>query len=271
MRDCRLTFGSKDAKITAYTDADYTQQSDHHLISGYYLQFGASTISWSLKKQNIVALLSTEAKYIGHTCAVKEISWIWNFWAEIDRKLIFNLILLKANNQGAIELSNNNKSHTHIKHISVCYHFIHKAFENRSLDIQYVPTDENVMDIFTKALARPLPEKSRWMLEIHYTWGGVLKSGQACFYSWMFFIYFSFTSLSYPTIDSASSSYLKLRHTLNIYSLSFDMNQHSFSLSYFSFSPAHSVTHATLWAYKVIVVFSVWVAHWPNTTPVQQS
>lgn len=192
MRDCRLTFGSKDAKITAYTDADYTQQSDHHLISGYYLQFGASTISWSLKKQNIVALLSTEAKYIGHTCAVKEISWIWNFWAEIDRKLIFNLILLKANNQGAIELSNNNKSHTHIKHISVCYHFIHKAFENRSLDIQYVPTDENVMDIFTKALARPLPEKSRWMLEIHYTWGGVLKSGQACFYSWMFFIYFSF-------------------------------------------------------------------------------
>ena len=76
MRDCWLTFGSKDAKITAYTDADYTQQSDHHLISGYNLQFGASTISWSLKKQNIFTLLSTETKYIGHTCAVKEISWI---------------------------------------------------------------------------------------------------------------------------------------------------------------------------------------------------
>lgn len=45
MRDCWLTFGGKDAKIVAYMDTDYAQQSDCHLISGYCLQFRASAIS----------------------------------------------------------------------------------------------------------------------------------------------------------------------------------------------------------------------------------
>ena len=66
-------FSSKNAKILTYTDADYAQQADHHLISGYCLIFRAGAISWSLKKQNIITLSSTEAEYIRHTNAVKEI------------------------------------------------------------------------------------------------------------------------------------------------------------------------------------------------------
>ena len=69
-------FGGKNAEILAYTDTDYTQQADCHSILGYCLIFGARAISWSLKKQNIITLSSTEAEYIGHTNAVKEILWI---------------------------------------------------------------------------------------------------------------------------------------------------------------------------------------------------
>ena len=151
-----------------YTDADYAQQADHHLISGYCLIFGAGAISWSLKTQNIVTLSSTKAKYIGHTNATKEILWICNFWAEIKGKLIFDLTLLRANNQGAIQLSNNNKFHTCTKHIDVHYHFIHEALKNQLLEIKYVPTDENIVDIFTKLLSRPLFEKFTEMLGLSY-------------------------------------------------------------------------------------------------------
>ena len=161
-------FSGKNAEILAYTDADYTQQADRHSISGYCLIFGARAISWSSKKQNIITLSSTEAKYIGHTNTAKEILWIRNFWAKINGKSIFNLILLKANNQGAIQLSNNNKFHTHMKHINIHYHFIHKALENKLLEINYVPTDENIADIFTKPLSRPLFEKFRKMLGLSY-------------------------------------------------------------------------------------------------------
>ena len=112
MQNCWLMFSGKDTKILTYTDANYAQQANCHSISGYCLIFGAGAISWSSKKQNIVTLSSTKAEYIGHTIAVKEILGIRNFWAKINRKLIFNLTLLRADNQGAIQLSNNNKFHT---------------------------------------------------------------------------------------------------------------------------------------------------------------
>ena len=54
------------------------------------------------------------------------------------------------------------------KHIDVCYHFIHEALENKLLEIKYVPTDENIVDIFTKPLSRPLFEKFRKMLGLSY-------------------------------------------------------------------------------------------------------
>ena len=167
-RKCWLTFGGKDAKILAYTDADYVQQADRHLISGYCLIFGAGAISWSSKKQNIVTLSSTEAEYVGHINAAKEILWIRNFWAKINRKSIFDLTLLRANNQGAIQLSNNNKFHARTKHIDVRYHFIREALENKLLEIKYVPTDENIVDMFTKPLSRPIFEKFREMLGLSY-------------------------------------------------------------------------------------------------------
>ena len=168
-QNCWLTFSGKNVEILMYTDADYAQQANHHLILGYCLIFGARAISWSLKKQNIVTLSSTEAEYVRHTNTAKEILWIRNFWAEINGKLIFNLILLKANNQGTIQLSNNNKFHTCMKHIDVRYHFIHEALENKLLEIKYVPTDENIADIFTKPLSRPLFKKFRKMLGLSYT------------------------------------------------------------------------------------------------------
>ena len=76
--------------------------------------------------------------------------------------------MLRADNQGAIQLSNNNKFHACTKHIDVHYHFIREALENKLLEIKYVPTDENIVDIFTKLLSRPLFKKFREMLGLSY-------------------------------------------------------------------------------------------------------
>ena len=75
MRNCWLMFSGKNVEILAHTDTNYAQQADRHSILGYCLIFRARAISWSSKKQNIVTLSSTEAKYVGHTNAVKEILW----------------------------------------------------------------------------------------------------------------------------------------------------------------------------------------------------
>ena len=60
-----------------------------------------------------------------------------------------------CDNQGAIALSKDNKFHSRTKHIDLHYHFIREAVDEGKINVQYIPTAENVSDIFTKALPRP--------------------------------------------------------------------------------------------------------------------
>jgi len=52
-------------------------------------------------------------------------------------------------------LAKDNKFHLKTKHIDLHYHFIHEAVEEGKIDMKYVPTSDNVADIFTKPLAKP--------------------------------------------------------------------------------------------------------------------
>jgi len=140
--------------VEGYCDADWASQKHRHSISGYSFHFGCGAISWSLKKQHIVVLSSTEAEYIAQTHAAKEALWLQSFIDEMrgpqDRPITIN-----CDNQGAISLAKDNKYHSRTKHIDLWYHFICKAVENGKFLVTYIPTDKNLSDIFTKALARP--------------------------------------------------------------------------------------------------------------------
>jgi hypothetical protein len=109
---------------------------------------------WSSKKQNIIALSSTEAEYIAETHAVKEAIWLQTFINEVvgtDK----DPLTVMADNQGAIALAKDNKFHSQTKHIDLRYHFVREAVEKGKITMQYIPTSENVADIFTKALLKP--------------------------------------------------------------------------------------------------------------------
>ena len=110
-KDLWLTFGGTEKdKVEGYCDANWVSQQHCHLILGFSFHFGEGAISWSLKKQGIVALLSTEAKYIAQTHAAKEAIWLRNFINEIQGKLSRPL-MMSCNNQGAIMLAKDNKFH----------------------------------------------------------------------------------------------------------------------------------------------------------------
>ena len=50
-----------------------------------------------------------------------------------------------------IALVKDNKFHARTKHIDLHYHFVCEAVEDGKIKMEYIPTSENVMDIFTKA------------------------------------------------------------------------------------------------------------------------
>ena len=60
-----------------------------------------------------------------------------------------------GDNQGAIVLAKDNKFHSRTKHIDLQYHFICEAVDEGKIKMKYIPTADNVADIFMKALGKP--------------------------------------------------------------------------------------------------------------------
>ena len=63
-------------------------------------------------------------------------------------------MLLNVDNKGAIDLCKNPVHHQRSKHIDIKYHFIRSKIFDGSFVLQYVPSKENVADIFTKACSK---------------------------------------------------------------------------------------------------------------------
>ena len=155
MKNHWLTFGGKEkGTIQGFCDANWASQHHRHSISGFSFHFGQGAVSWSSKKQAVVALSSTEPEYIAQTHGAKEAIWIRNFVTEIQGKTQGSLTMF-CDSQGAITLSKDNKFHSRMKHIDLRYHFIREAVDEGKINVLYLPTADNVADIFTKALARP--------------------------------------------------------------------------------------------------------------------
>jgi|ERR1700722_4537967 len=118
------------------------------------MQFGHGMVTWSSKRQAIVVLSSTESEYIGLTHVLKEILWVRQFLGKLISKFTMPTKLL-SDNQGAITLAKNNKFHAQSKHIDIRYHFIREAIIAKLTEVTYMPTIDNIANIFTKVLAVP--------------------------------------------------------------------------------------------------------------------
>jgi hypothetical protein len=153
-KEMKLTFGTQTNGLTGYTDADWASQDHRHSTSGYIFLIDGGAISWSSKKQPVVALSSTEAEFIAATHAAKELMWIRFIVGEIARPLT-SPTTLYCDNQSAIALTRDGVYHARSKHIDVRFMFIRDAASRDLIKLDYCPTNEMTADIFTKALARP--------------------------------------------------------------------------------------------------------------------
>ena len=138
--------------LYGYTDADWAgSATDRRSTSGYVFSFGSGAITWSSKKQPTVALSSTEAEYRGAAVAACEVAWLnkllHDFGLQAHRKVV-----LYCDNLSSIQLARNPVFHARTKHIEVHYHFIREKVLSGEIDLEYVNTEEQVADIFTKAL-----------------------------------------------------------------------------------------------------------------------
>jgi len=108
-------------------------------------------VSWSLKKQELVTLSTTEAEYVAATHAAKEAVWLRRLIGELF-STVTEPTTLFGDNQSAIALAHGGQYHARTKHIDIRYHFIRYIIEAGSIKLIYCPTDDQTADTLTKAL-----------------------------------------------------------------------------------------------------------------------
>jgi hypothetical protein len=155
-KDWWLVLGGQQEKIIRYSDADGMSNEDRHAISGYAFLIDGGAVSWSAKQQDIVALSTTEAKYVAATHTAKEALWLQSFIGELfGPKINSKPMTLLSDNQSAIALTKDSQFHAHSKHIDIRYHFIRWIMNNGKIALEYCPIDDMAADILTKALPSP--------------------------------------------------------------------------------------------------------------------
>jgi hypothetical protein len=148
--------GGQQEKIIGYTDADGMSNEDRHAISGYAFLIDRGAVSWSAKRQDIVALSTTEAEYVAATHVAKETLWLRSFIGELfGPQANLKPMTLLSNNQSAIALTKDSQFHARSKHIDIRYHFIRWIVNDGKIALEYYPTDDMAADILTKALLSP--------------------------------------------------------------------------------------------------------------------
>ena len=140
-----------DLTLCVYSDADFAGNRDDRKSSGAYVfAIGIGAVTWSAKKQRVVALSTLEAEYIAMSEAAREATWVLRVLNELGANIRF--IIIFADSQGAIALTKNPVFHNRSKHIEIQYHYTREKVANGEIQIAYISTKKMVADALTKPL-----------------------------------------------------------------------------------------------------------------------
>jgi hypothetical protein len=117
---------------------------------------GEALISWRSYKQRSVATSTTEAEYMALSDASRQLIWLRNAIHKLERKPKLSFIL-HGDNNGSLSLVKNPVFHKRSKHIDLHFHFVRERYEDKLFELEYISTNENVADLFTKGLDKGKP------------------------------------------------------------------------------------------------------------------
>jgi hypothetical protein len=138
-----------------YSDADWSGCLDSRgSITGTIFILYGGPIAWSSHRQKCISTSTVEAEYVAASEATKEAVWIRRILQDfrIDNG---EPIIIKSDNQGAIQLTCHLAQRQRTKHINITYHFIRSKQEYREIDIQFVNSEHQWADFLTKPLLSP--------------------------------------------------------------------------------------------------------------------
>lgn len=138
----------------AYLDAGWIYDKDESRSQyGFTIFHGPNLISWTSRKQKVVARSNTVAEYRALAYTTTELLWIQHLLRDLHVKLQQSPIIF-CDNVGTTFMCKNPVISSRSKHIAHDFHFVLEQVESRALHISHVSSIDQLADIFTKPLIK---------------------------------------------------------------------------------------------------------------------
>ena len=157
--DKGISYSAKKEKdgihLEEYCDADFAgDEENRKSTSGFIILLGGGPVSWSSKKQTVVAQSTTEAEYVSAAHCCQEMKYIKNLIEEMmDEEVKMTLYI---NNQSTVKMIKPGQTTRKSKYIDVKYHFIVDELRKNWFNLKWCETKQHLADILTKPLNNPV-------------------------------------------------------------------------------------------------------------------
>lgn len=150
-----ITYGDSGngMKLIGYTDADYARDIDtRRSTTGYAFKIGNGIVTWRSQRQKTIALSTTEAEFMAICDGAKEAIWLRQLLKDIgyEQKEATTLMI---DNLSAIRLVQNPELHHRTKHIDIRLFFVRDVYQEDTINLKHVESENQLADAFTKPLA----------------------------------------------------------------------------------------------------------------------
>jgi len=119
---------------------------------------GPCLVSWAIKKQNSVAMSTAEAEYEAAASCCAQLLWIKQQLK--DFCVDTGCIPIHCDNTSSSNIFKNPCQHKRTKHIDIRHHFLRDNVEKGLISMNFYTTENQITDIFTKALSREQFERN---------------------------------------------------------------------------------------------------------------
>ena len=146
-------------KIEAFSDSDYAGDRDtRRSVSGYVILVNGCVVSWRSQSQKSVTLSSSEAEYVAASETVAKMLYIKQVLEGMG-EVVNEPMKLNIDNIGAIYMAKNQAPGQRTKHVDVRYSYVKELVEKGELEVEFVKSENNLADVFTKNVRETLSEK----------------------------------------------------------------------------------------------------------------
>jgi hypothetical protein len=145
--------------ISGQADSDYAKNPDtKRSVSGFATFLNKAPVTQKSRMQRCVTLSVTEAELVAATECAQDMLFTMRVLESMGLK-VKKPMIMEVDNKGAVDLTHNWSVGGRTRHVDVRYYFLRELKEQGLLIVNWISTEDNSADLYTKNLQGPTFEK----------------------------------------------------------------------------------------------------------------